>query len=91
MDPRYSTTPSGGFNQRYVSDFYSPSGNLTRRGGMGAVYILLITLILALVLSLIIWLIWYKPLGVTLGEFIIIGLKSLIDIILWPFKFILQV
>ena len=91
MDPRYSTS-SGGFAPQYVSDFYSPTtGQMTRRGGMGVLSLLLIVLVISFVISLAVWLIWYRPLGVSLGEFIVIVIKSIIDIILWPFKFILQV
>jgi hypothetical protein len=90
MDPRYSTS-SGGFAPQYVSDFYSTrTGQLSRRGGMGALYLFLVVMIIALAASLVIWLIWYRPIGVTLGGFILLVIKSIFDIVLWPFKFILQ-
>ena len=90
MDSRYSTS-SGGFSPQYVSDFYSSTGQMTRRGGMGVLSIFLIVLVISLVAALAIWLIWYRPLGIGLGEFMVLVIKSIFDIILWPFKFILQV
>jgi len=91
MDPRYSTPSAGGFNPRYVSDFYSPSLQGRRGGGMGFLYMFLILLVLAIVLSLVIWLMWYRPTGITLGQFFVLVIRSIIEILLWPFKFILQV
>lgn len=91
MDPRYSTPSSGGYNPRYVSDFYSSSTGNYRRSGMGLLYLFMIVLILSIIISLIIWLIWYRPTGISLGGFIVLVIKSIIDILLWPFKFILQV
>lgn len=89
MDPRYSTSSAGAFSPRYVSDFYSPLQ--TRQEGMRLLYLFLIILIVSLVISLIIWLIYYNPRGVSFGEFIVLTLKTIINIVLWPFKFILQV
>lgn len=101
MDQRYSYTSGYPRQQQYVSDYYSPSSSYSygynygsgfgrRRSGMRFLYIFLIILILLLVLSLVIWLVWYNPRGVSLGEFILLVLRMIFDIILWPFKFILQ-
>lgn len=99
MDPRYSTSNAGGYNTggnnrgsynpRYVSDFYSPS--LQNQRGMSLLYLFLIIFIVSIVVSLVIWLIYYNPHGVSLGQFILLVMKSIIEILLWPFKFVLQV
>lgn len=91
MDPRYSTSSAGadGFSPRYVSDFYSPLQN--RRGGMRFLYLFLIILIVSICISLVVWLVYYNPRGVSFGQFIVLTIKAIINILLWPFKFILQV
>lgn len=86
------------YSPRYVSDFYSDTPN--RQGskrnfyppqGMGFLYIFLLIILLALIFALIIWLVWYRPLGVSLGGFLVLTIKGIVNILLWPIRFILQV
>lgn len=94
MDPRFNTSSAGGFAPQYVNDFYSSTSGqfgMRRRGGMGVLFTLIMILMLLIVLGLVIWLVWYRNMGIGLGEFIVISLKAIFSIILWPFKFVLQV
>jgi hypothetical protein len=90
------------FTPRYASDFYEghrqpgPPGGIFNRGGRSRagssiMFFLLIGITIAIVLGLFVWLIWYRPAGVTFGGFIVLVLKGIVNVILWPIKFILQV
>lgn len=73
----------GNFNPQYDQNYYSE-----RITNVPVISILIIILIMGLVVGLIIWGIWYNPKGISFGEFIILFMKSIIDLILWPIKFL---
>lgn len=90
---------SSQFTPRYASQYFSNQARGGRNpftagtgvGGYSIMYILLIALIALIFMGMIVWFIWYRPAGVSLGGFIVLALKGIVNIILWPLKFVLQV
>lgn len=81
------------YNPRYVSDFYSRGlQNFPQTAQtLGFIYLFTLILLITLILSIVIWSIWYRPSGVTLGGFIILIMKSIVNTLLWPIKFLLKI
>lgn len=78
---------SGFYNQQYRP----PLQQVLEQGGYGWLYILLIAIIVPIIVATVVWFFWYRKAGVTFGGFVIIALKGIMNIILWPIKFVLQV
>jgi hypothetical protein len=89
MEGRYSSPSAIGGDYYNVTDFYEQNRSI-RKAGIGFLGVLLIVFLIAIILSIVIWIIWYRPLNIGLGEFLLIVLKTILNIVIWPFKFILQ-
>jgi len=87
MDNMYSSPSSFGGN---VTDYYGDDSSM-RSAGRGFLFIFIMILLIAIIVTFVLWMVWYRPLGVGFGEFIVMALKTVANILLWPFKFILQV
>ena len=78
---------------KYVSDFYSGMpGQLQQQRTAATIIMIIIAVVLVFVFvsALIMWLVWYRSMGISFVGTLTLMMKSIINIILWPVKFILS-
>ncbi len=65
-------------------------GDAEPQPGMRLLYKLLIGFTITIMIIILVWLLFYSPSGIGFGEFILLLLSTVINIVLWPIKFVLQ-
>ena len=69
---------------------YDVSMQIEEKPGMGFLFKLLIGVAITIAVVLLVWLLFYRPYDIGLGEFILLLLTTVVNLILWPIKFVLQ-
>ncbi len=63
---------------------------IEEKPGMRLIFKVLIGVAIALAIIMLVWVLFYRPYGIGIWDFVLLLMTTVVNLILWPIKFVLQ-